>query len=160
MNYYVLEPEVAGMIGPKTVFIDRTSRPPLMERFNYEFNGWLGDPLLESICSYIVTESLKDKFLASQATGVMFGPVEITTSGEFDDWQALTPDRHLPRFVWLKVNGVAGSDDFGYTSKYGTFLVVSECILDLLLGSGMSYCDIADFDSWKGRRCARFRRWK
>jgi hypothetical protein len=159
MKCYVLYPEVAGAIGPKTIYIDRTARPPRMEKFNYEFNGWLGDPLLVSICSYIVTDSLKREILASSATGVTFGPVEITKSSEFDDARALKSGRKLPRFVWLQPIGSPGQDDFGLTST-GGYLVVSEPMLDLFLAAGMSNCDIADFEKWKGAKKAKFRREK
>lgn len=159
MKYYVLYPEVAGVIGPKTIYIDRTSRPPRIEKFNYEFNGWLGDPLLVSTCTYVVTDSLKRKIVASQATGVNFGPVEITRSGEFEDAQALQSGSKLPHFAWLQPIGQAGQDDFGLTQT-GGYLVVSEPMLDLFLAAGMSNCDIADFDKWKGGKKAKFRREK
>lgn len=80
MRYYVLEPEVAGNFGKHTIFVDQKARPPLVERFHYEFNIWLGDPILEAICCYIVTEPVRDKILSLDATGVSFGPVEVSTT--------------------------------------------------------------------------------
>jgi len=53
----ITDPEVAGRLGEKTVLI-ATSHPPITERLNYEFDGWLGDDLLEPFLCYIVTESL------------------------------------------------------------------------------------------------------
>jgi hypothetical protein len=43
-------------------------------------------------------------------TGVDYANVEISTSQLF---RHLYPNRQLPKFVWLQVNGVAGKDDFG-----------------------------------------------
>jgi hypothetical protein len=43
MNYFVLEPEVAGWFGPATTG-NLQVRPPQIEKFNYEFDTWLGDP--------------------------------------------------------------------------------------------------------------------
>jgi hypothetical protein len=47
-NYFVLEPEVAGWFGPATTG-NLQVRPPQIEKFNYEFDTWLGDPLLEAL---------------------------------------------------------------------------------------------------------------
>ncbi|GGJ53754.1 hypothetical protein ALP32_02980 [Pseudomonas avellanae] len=45
MNYYHIEPEVAGSLGEQTV-IDTESWPPKVSRLEYQFDGWLGDELL------------------------------------------------------------------------------------------------------------------
>lgn len=137
----MLEPEVAGGFGPGSV-LDHRLRPPRVEKFNYEFDVWLGDPLLEAVSCFIVTEDLGDKILAIRATGVAFGDVEISKSGEFED---LYGNRQLPKFVWLQVTGRAGQDDFGLSRTH--CLVVSEGILFLLKEEGMSHCDISDFDA-------------
>ncbi len=140
MEYYVLEPEVAGGFGPNTIFADRTARPPRITKFHYEFEVWLGDPLLEAVACFIVLESLKEKILALRPTGVAFSEAEVSTSEGFEE---LDPGRKLPKFVWLQVTGKAGKDDFGLSSQH--LLVVSQRILDLLRDAGMSHCDIAEF---------------
>ena len=56
MKYYILEPEVAGGFGENTI-MDPTSRPPRVTRFHYEFDGWLGDELLETVACFIATKS-------------------------------------------------------------------------------------------------------
>jgi len=48
MKYYVLEPEVAGGFGPKLI-LDRHVRPASVTKFHYEFDVWLGAPLLEAV---------------------------------------------------------------------------------------------------------------
>jgi putative Mn2+ efflux pump MntP len=60
MKWYVVEPEVAGGFGPNSI-LDPSVRPPLVTRFNYEFDVWLGDPILEAIGCFIVTQSLRRK---------------------------------------------------------------------------------------------------
>ena len=49
----------------------------------------------------------------------------------------------LPSFVWLKPDGVAGQDDFG-TAPDGQ-LMVSRRALEVLIGCGVTYCDVAPF---------------
>jgi len=139
MKYYILEPEVAGGIGKNTL-LDRSVHPPVPIKFNYEFLGWLGDSLLETVASFIVTTSLKEKIEAIEATGIAFGEVEITKAGEFEDFH---PNKELPEFVWLQVKGVAGQNDFGLSSKHR--LVVSQRALDVLRQEQLSHCEIADF---------------
>jgi hypothetical protein len=144
-KFYALKAEVAGGVGPKTIFIDPRARPPLIEKFNYEFFGWSGDPILETVCSYIVTEPVRDRILAFNATGVSFGEVEVSKSGEFMD---LYPSRELPPFVWLQMTGRAG-DDISY---YDHALVLSEPVLDILLDCGMSHGKFVELERWKGSR--------
>jgi hypothetical protein len=145
-QFYAIKPEVAGGAGPNTVFIDPRARPPLIEKFNYEFYGWLGDPILVTVCTFIVTEPVRDSLLAINATGVSFAHVEVSKSGEFQD---LYPGRNLPPFVWMQVTGRSG-DDLSYTSDHA--LVVSESVLDILLKCGMSYGKFVELERWKGRR--------
>jgi hypothetical protein len=64
-------------------------------------------------------------------------------SSASEEFEELFPDVKLPKFVWLQVTGKAGQDDFGLSSDH--CLVVSQRILDLLKGAGMSHCDIHEF---------------
>jgi hypothetical protein len=160
VNYFVLKAEVAGGYGPNTIFTDRKARPPILKRFNFELNGWLGDPVLMTVSNYVVTERIRDRLQAMGATGATFGEVEISTSGEYDDWQTLHPGRELPPFVWLQVKGVAGVDDFGYTISNGTCLAVSERVLDIFIECGMKNAKMVELENWKGRTADNLRRTK
>lgn len=140
MKFYELEPEVAGGLGKNTV-MDRSVHPPRVSRLHYYFDGWLGDPLVESFPCFIVTELLRDEIVALHSTGVSFGTVELSKSGEFED---LHPNRQLPSFAWLQVTGKAGTDDFGLSTKHG--LVVSGRTLEVLRKAGMSHCAITEFN--------------
>jgi hypothetical protein len=126
MTFTILEPEVAGGWGPRTV-ADRSVHPPRVERLHYEFAGWLGDDLLESFPCYVVTPSLAEALGAAQCTGFSLDDVLVTSTEEFRE---LYPGRKLPAFRWLKVHGVAGTDDFGHASDFR--LVVSSRALAVL----------------------------
>jgi hypothetical protein len=140
MTFYKLQPEVAGGFGQNAVLLDPSARPPKLSKLHYEFDGWLGDPLLETVATFIVTRTLKQRLEGLSAAGAQFGDAEISKSGEFED---LHPGRALPEFVWLKVTGTAGHDDFGLSASH--HLVVSQRVLDLLRTEGLSHCGIEVF---------------
>ena len=132
--YHVVEPEVAGGWGKNTVFTRTPGKATVVHKLHYQFDGWLGDELLESTPCYIVTERLAHEIERAQLTGVRFDDVEVTTSGQFKE---LYPNRQLPKFVWLKVEGKPGQDDFGIAP--GLQFVVSERALELLKRVGISH---------------------
>ena len=143
MTYFVLEPEVAGGFGPATTG-NLQVRPPQIEKFNYEFDTWLGDPLLEALSTFIVTDRLKERLIEAHASGVAFGDVEVTKAGIFLD---LYGDRPLPAFSWLQITGRAGQDDFGLSSS--RHLIVSARIVNLLKAFGLNHCEISEYDPKK-----------
>ena len=132
--YHVVEPEVAGGWGENTVFTRAPGTPMVVQKLHYRFDGWLGDELLESTPCYVVTERLAQEIGRAQLTGVRFDEVEVTTSAQFKE---LHPNRQLPKFVWLKVDGKPGQDDFGIAP--GLRFVVSERALELLKRVGISH---------------------
>src|SRR6266404_234454 len=121
MKYYRIEPEVAGGWGKNTLFTRTPGKPTVVHKLHYQFDGWLGDEILTSTPCFIVSERLSQEIERAQLTGVRFGDVEVTTSDQFKE---LYPGRQLPRFVWLRVTGSAGHDDFGIAPSLR--LVVSE----------------------------------
>jgi len=94
MTYFKLEPEVAGSFGPATVG-DLRGTPPRLEKFDYEFDTWPCDPLLEAISTFIVTDPLRKTLIETHASGIVFGDVEVTKSGIYLD---LYGHRPLPAF--------------------------------------------------------------
>ena len=124
--YFRVRPEVAGELGVTTV-IDTTVHPPIISRLEHRFEGWLGDDLLTVFPVFIVTEKLRTDLEESPLTGFSFDDVTITKSELFEE---LYPERALPGFSWLKINGQMGIDDFAETRRGR--LVVSERALDLL----------------------------
>jgi hypothetical protein len=143
MTYLTLEPEVAGGFGPATTGNLRAT-PPLLEKFNYEFDTWPGDPLVEALSTFIVTDRLKERLIEAHASGVGFDDVEVTKSGIYLD---LYGNRPLPAFSWLKITGRAGKDDFGLSSC--GLLVVSERIMNLLNAFGLNHCEVSECDPKK-----------
>jgi len=142
MKYYVLDPEVAGGLGPHTILEEAKARPLHVIKLHYEFSGCLGDPILETVGCFIVTEGLKQGIEALQPTGITFEYVEVSKSEEFLDFY---PDRELPSFVWLQITGKAGKDDFGLSTS--NQLVVSQRIYDAIKGAGTQHCDVAPFQA-------------
>ncbi len=140
MKYFYIEPEVAGGWGKNTVFNRTPEKPAVVHKLHYEFQGWLGDELLENSPCFIVSERVALGIEKAQLTGERFNEVEVTTSEEFKE---LYPGRQLPKFVWLKVEGTAGQDDFG-TAPDGR-LIVSERALGLLQEIGNSHALVTEF---------------
>jgi hypothetical protein len=140
MRYFFVEPEVAGGWGKNTVFERTPGKPPVVHKLHYHFEGWLGDELLESAPCFIATQALSDLIKKAHLTGAEFDTLEVSTAENF---QELTPELQLPGFVWLKVHGVAGRDDFGIASDCR--LVISKRALDLLQTSNISQAQICEY---------------
>lgn len=135
MGWCILEPEVAGGWGRRAV-ADTTTHPPRVSALHYEFDGWLGDELLESFPCFIVTHRLAERLAAGGLTGFRRAPVEVTRSEQFE---CLYPGRELPAFEWFQVIGAAGLDDFGLTADHR--LVVSERALGALKAGQLRHCE-------------------
>lgn len=140
VEHFYIEPEVAGGLGDRTT-IDRGVHPPILKRLHYKLDGWMGDALLESFPTFIVTKEAKETLLAIDATGASFDVLELTVTDQFKE---LYPNRRLPEFAWLKVDGEAGLDDFG-TAADGR-LVVSRRALDSLRALGISHALVEPFE--------------
>src|SRR5437016_12512582 len=112
MRYFRVEPEVAGGWGSRTV-VNRNLPPWVITKLHYHFEGWLGDGLLESFPAFIIVDDARYLFKKHNLTGFLFADVEITTSEEFE---LLNSCLQLPKFIWLKVDGLAKYDDFGIGS--------------------------------------------
>ena len=134
--FYYLEPEVAGGIGPKSE-LHRDNGKLVVTRLNYEFDGWLGDALLETTPCFIVTENARQLIEFAALTGVSFSDVEVTRSGLFTD---LYGDKVLPDFWWMIVQGEPETDDFGMTSDLR--LVTSERALAILRRAGLTHAEV------------------
>jgi hypothetical protein len=134
VNYYTIEPEVAGGWGEGTVFESRAGLPAIVTKLHYVFDGWLGDDLLESSACYIVTRRLADAIKERGLSGIDFDSVKISVSDEFREFFS---DLTLPAFIWLKIVGEAGRDDFGLDEKLR--LIISERALELLRSFQISH---------------------
>ncbi|MBP1167888.1 MULTISPECIES: hypothetical protein [unclassified Chryseobacterium] len=136
--YRLIEPEVAGGLGEQTQ-LDNSFFPPLIKNLHYEFEGWLGDDILESFPCYIVTEKLRKGLEHEKLTGISFDAVIISKSETFLE---LYPNKELPNFFWAKINGESNRDDFFITEKNG--LAISEKAYSLLKNYNIDQADIED----------------
>jgi len=139
MRFYVISPEVAGGLGPNTILATQ-GHPPVITRLHYLFDGWLGDELLGSFPCFVVTDRLGKELRRLPLTGFELKPVEISASELFRE---LYPDRTLPEFSWLDVNGAAGVDYFGIDRQCR--LVVSQDALSVLMQIPLGQCDISTY---------------
>jgi hypothetical protein len=139
MKYFKIEPEVAGGISWRTV-MDRSVHPPIVSKLHYEFDGWLGDVLLESFPCFVVTLEAQRALESLGAIGIEFDSVEVSTSEQFEIFY---PSLKLPPFVWMKVHGEPGRDDFGLGQDL--ILVISERALDALSALGIAHATTEPF---------------
>ncbi|AIE86994.1 hypothetical protein [Fimbriimonas ginsengisoli] len=140
MKYYLVNPEVAGGYDEHSV-VDRSVHPPIVSRLNYEFDDWLGDAIVESFPVYIVTEQAAREIRKAGLTGAVFDDMETSIS---DTFKQLNSDSNwLPKFVWLKPEGVAGKDDFGTVQP--TTLVLSQRAVNLFARLGFNHAEIEPY---------------
>lgn len=137
-QFYTICPEVAGGFGENTI-LERSSGRTQVHRLHYVFDGWLGDELLERTPCFIVTARLRREIDQAGMTGVKYDDVEVSTSDVFEE---MHPGRQLPKFLWLKVEGRPGTDDFGIGADLR--LVVSARALELLKRNGVSEAERAE----------------
>ena len=149
MSYFELRLEVAGEPGNHSVEVD-TDKGIQLKRLHFEFNYWPFDPIVDCIGGgRIVTVPLKKAIQAIHATGVSFGPVEISKSDSFDELaEMFNKNERFPDYAWLQIFGIAGHDDFGLSSRNRP--VVSDRILGTLQAAGMSHCEIHTFQPGMG----------
>ncbi|WP_080270387.1 hypothetical protein N027_23490 [Pseudomonas syringae USA007] len=141
MNYYYIEPEVAGGLGEQTI-MDINCWPPKVSKLEYRFEGWLGDELLEMFPCFICTYALANALSTCKLSGMSFGPV-ITSKSE--DFLELYPNTSLPDFYWLQVHGAAGADDFGIAQN--NRLVISDSVMNIIKKFNINHADITDFSN-------------
>lgn len=136
--YRLIEPEVAGGFGEKTE-IDNSFFPPIVKNLHYEFDGWMGNDLLESFPCYLVTEQLRKGIESEELTGITFDVVLVSKS---DTFLELYPNKELPNFFWAKINGEFPKDDFFINEK--NTLAISEKAYSLLKSYNIDQADIED----------------
>ena len=137
-EHFIVRPEVAGELGPSTL-LDATQHPPVVHELHYVFQDWLGDTLLEGFPCFICTSQIAERIDRSDVTGVGFNSIKkISKSREFSEFNGRV---RLPRFVWMKVYGVAGEDDFGLSPDF--CLVVSAFALKILRSGKLDNAEVS-----------------
>ena len=87
-----------------------------------------------------VRQQLAHDIKLKNLTGVSLADMETSHSITFE---TLNPGRQLPEFVWLKINGKPGGDDFGIAGDGK--LIVSAKALVVLRSFNLNHCDIAPY---------------
>jgi len=115
VSLFLLEPEVAGGIGENTIFSQNNSEGKREILYlHYEFEGWLGDELLETTPCFIITEKLMNSILQSNLNGFEIEDVEVSVTEEFCEWH---PDLALPKFHRLIPSGRVTKKGNNYSSS-------------------------------------------
>lgn len=138
-KFFLIKPEVAGNIADSD-FIDRSARPPIVQKLRYQFDGWSGDDLITSIATFIVTKRLRAGIEREGITGASFADVETSTSDQFKE---LYGEKQLPKFYWMQIKGKLGEDDFSMSPK--NRLVISLNALSLLKQFQISNAEVEPF---------------
>ena len=138
--FKILNPEVPGEIGENSI-IDYSIHPPKVQKLHYVFDTWLGSDIVESFPCFLVTERLRKRIEDEILGGISFFDIEIATTERFKEFY---PSRVLPTFYWMKVDGIAGKDDFGLSENYR--LVLSPKVLETLSSFTLKE---ADFEIYK-----------
>ncbi|RPD42465.1 hypothetical protein [Chitinophaga barathri] len=118
MKFYYFYGEVPGNVADSE-FIDRQARPQLISKLKFEFDGWLGADIVESIGTFIVTDRLKKAIEEEGLTGATFDVVEVVRTEMFKE---LYGDKELPQFHWLKPAGTPMKDDISVYDKCCLFI--------------------------------------
>lgn len=121
--------------------MDNTFFPPIVKYLHYEFDGWMGNDILESFPCYIVTEQLRKDIESETLTGITFDIVLVSKS---DTFLELYPNKELPIFFWAKINGEPYKDDFFITEKNA--LAISEKAYSLLKDFNIDQADIENLE--------------
>jgi hypothetical protein len=107
MKLYFLEPEVAGGHGYKTIYgneldIEIYGKSCEVKYLHYEFDGWLGDELLESTPCFIISKKLDKELEQNKFKDYRLEDCLITVSDQFRE---LYPNKKLPSFTRLIPTG-------------------------------------------------------
>jgi hypothetical protein len=141
MKYFQIYPEVAGGWGKNTIVSNRDVHPPIIEKLDYQFEGWLGDDILETFPCYIISKALADAFNETNLAGFKLEEVEISLSETFI---RLYGNKILPKFYWFKIIGNANSDDFFTINNHS--LIISEKALEVMKLFNINNAEIEDYE--------------
>lgn len=139
---YLVEPEVAGGLGDQSE-VDGSRHPPIVRRLHYVFSGWLGDEIVETFPSFIVTARLADAIVAAELVGVHFDDVVVSKDPQFERFFPEIASK-MPEWRWLRPSGQPHASDFW--QRPDGRLVVSERGLDLLRRFNLNHAEVIPVD--------------
>jgi hypothetical protein len=76
-RYFTVEPDVAAGWGEHTVFTRAPGKRTVVHKLHYQFDGWLGDELLETSPCFIVSERIARKIELAQLRGARFEEAKL-----------------------------------------------------------------------------------
>ncbi|GGB42173.1 hypothetical protein [Fictibacillus barbaricus] len=152
MILYFLEPEVSGGHGEQTIYgteenVAKEGISGKIKFLHYEFEGWLGDDLLESTPAFIVSSNLENELKKSEFKDYKLEKCLITMS---DVFMELYPNKEIPsftRFIPLGTVEVEGENFKNWSGHHFCLsskgeLVVTKKALDFLKKFSIKHCDI------------------
>ncbi|MFA7337929.1 MAG: hypothetical protein WC028_14165 [Candidatus Obscuribacterales bacterium] len=146
MSFFALGPEAAGDLGNACEHGDITERPVRIFKPDFEFQFWPHDDLLDGFYTYACSRRLAEALSQSNLNGYELDKLNVSFEERFHEWAELHKDEELPEFLWLKVSGRAGVDDFGeIMGPAPKSLVVSEQALQLLKQFKLTHCEIETY---------------
>jgi hypothetical protein len=146
MKYYCLGPQAAGDLGDRSVTGDLRERPPKVYKFHLQLERWPKDDLIDGFATYACTKRLAEALTVNKLSGFELDTVEITHDDQFHIWASLHENETLPEFLWLKITGKPGIDDFGMIQGPCPMpLVVSDRALRLLNSFKLTVCEIEEY---------------
>lgn len=144
MNYFLIQPEIAGELGDNSEIIYENGRIKEVKFLEFIFTGWLGDEILKARPCYIITKNIMDSFISNGITGAKYEDIKMSFSEDFLDIYEDVSD--VPLFVRLrpisKIDELEeGMDEDIYLDKYNR-LVVSEKVMRILEKYRINNCDV------------------
>jgi hypothetical protein len=130
---YVLDPHVAGELGPGTV-LDRSRHPPGVSELEYVLDDADTDDLIESFPVFLVTERLAARLADGTFAGFILEPATVQPGPE----PAAAAPGSYRRLV--PVEGAAAQPDVWLTDEYR--LGVSDRLMEALREFDLRRCDV------------------
>lgn len=151
MILYFLEPEVSGGHGEQTIYgtdekVAKEGVSGKIKFLHYEFEGWLGDDLLESTPAFIISSYLENELRKSSIKDFKLEKCLITISDTFIEQY---PNKEIPaftRFIPLGTVELEGTSFKNWSGHHFCLtakgeLVVTQQAFNLLEKFSMSHCD-------------------
>jgi len=111
-----------------------------------ELTFWPEDDLIDAY-TYVCSQALADTLSKSGLTGFQLDQIyEVSKGDQFEISVKGHENQKLPEFLWLKVLGKPGIDDFGLVQgPCGLPLVVSEQALAVLRKHNLNHCKVVEY---------------
>lgn len=139
-DYFEIEPEVPGSLGPDTVH-DRTVTPPRISQLHFVVHDWLGDCIVTADPVFLVVPDTAAKLVAAGFGGFRLADARVTAHEQF---HIFNPGGRPPSLRWLLVHGEPGVDDVGLTEF--DELVVSAAVLEVLRADGIGQATVTEWE--------------